>query len=160
MKPESYSLRKTRSIVNKATKFTEQFEKICNSYGSQPCTCYYPDHRSIPQFEISADELSKTASGVNGTGPANCQDLKDLRHTLKGFYMVRFNSKRIKTIFCEFYNETLSTTKNQVENNEKNHTQSGNVLDERKSPPIRFCGGARNAPTFILIILMLHTWDY
>ena len=35
---------------------------------------------------------------MNGTGPETCKDLIDLGYTLVGFYMVRFNSNRIKII--------------------------------------------------------------
>ncbi len=53
--------------------------------------------------------------------------------------MVRFNSKRVNTIFCEFHSDTSNTTfKNQVENLER--TQTTFFTSKTKSPSIRFCG--------------------
>jgi len=93
-KPE----RKTNSTTDKS--IPSQFENSCTR--NQPCTCYYPDHPNVTKFELSTDIITQNASGMNGTGPGNCEDLKDLGYTLMGFYMVRFNSKRVKTIYCEF----------------------------------------------------------
>ena len=49
-----------------------------------------------------------------------------------------FNSKRVNAIFCEFNNDTLNTTKNQVENLRR--PQTANFTSKTKSPSIRFCG--------------------
>jgi len=139
---KNHTLKKTRSIVCNSTALDEQFERFCSSVGSQPCTCYYPDHKSIPQFELGNDELTKNASGLNGTGPGNCQDLKDLGYKLEGLYLVRFNSKRIKTIYCSFNNETIKNTKNQDRNQKVTYPKEGSIGRSSKTI-IRFCGGVK-----------------
>ena len=121
---------------------SEQFEQFCSSVGSQPCTCYHPDNRNVPKFELSTDPFTGRASGVNGSGPASCQDLQILRHNLSGFYMVRFNTKRIKTIFCELNNATTTEAKNQEKIIDETSEKESNVRILSKS--IRFCGGVRS----------------
>lgn len=138
---EMHSLRKTRSSSNKNTSLAEQFEQLCSSVGSQPWTCYYPDNRNVPIFELSTDIFTEKASGVNGSGPASCQQLKDSGHDLSGFYLVRFNSKRAKAVFCEFSNATKVTNKNKEETIEK--TSENKANDRKTSKSIRFCGGVR-----------------
>jgi len=73
---------------------------FCNGFGSQPCSCYFSNFRDIIQFELSSDENTRKASKANGTGPASCQDLRNLGHKLNGFYMIRFKERVIKAIFC------------------------------------------------------------
>lgn len=131
-----HSLRTIRSNPFNETLLVEQFEQFCSSDGSQPCTCYYPDHKSVPQFELSPDKFTQKASGVNGTGPANCQDLRNVGYSLTGFYMVRFKPKRIKAIYCEFSNQIVSKAKNEVTIvNENSENGSNNSF--------RFCGGVK-----------------
>jgi len=136
------TVRKARSNLCNSTALDEQFEQFCTSAGSQPCTCYYPDHKSIPQFELGIDELTKSASGLNGTGPGNCQDLKDLGNKLEGLYLVRFNSKRIKTIYCSFNNEPIKNAKNQDRNQKVTDPKEG-TIGRSSETIIRFCGGVK-----------------
>ena len=109
---EKRNQRKPKSNLYNSTEWAEQFEQFRISVGSQPCTCFYPDHPSIPKFELGTDEFSKNVFGLNGTGPETCHDLKALGYTFEGFYMVRFNSNRVKAILCNFKNETIQNTKN------------------------------------------------
>jgi len=139
----SRTIRKTRSKFYKSTGLAEQFEQFCSSAGIQPCTCYYPDHPSVPKYELSMDENTQNASGLNGTGPGTCQDLQALGHTLKGLYMVRFNSKRAKTMYCRFNNKTVQNTKGHQEAILKG-TFTKEVINGRQSNSIiRFCGNVK-----------------
>ena len=79
-----------------------QFGQLCGGFGREPCTCYYPDHPDVTIFELSSDEITVNASKTNGSGPSNCTDLQAIGYSLKGFYVIRFNEKRIKTIYCDF----------------------------------------------------------
>lgn len=65
------------------------------------------NHPNLLQFEHSNDEI--TRANEKSTGPANCQDLKNIGYTINGFYMVRENSKIIKIVFCEFNQKEVTT---------------------------------------------------
>lgn len=62
-------------------------------------------------FELSTDDVTINASKINGTGPSNCLDLQGIEYFLEGFYVVRFNEERIKTVYCNFNqtNENIKT---------------------------------------------------
>jgi len=136
---DKHSLRNTRSnLRSNETWLTEQFNEFCNGAGSQPCTCYYPDHKSVPQFEISNDNFTGKASGENGTGPGSCQDLRDLGYNLSGFYMVRLKPKRSKTVYCEFNNQIVTKGQNQA-----TILKGTNKNGFNTPKSIRFCGGVR-----------------
>jgi len=142
---DKHSLRNTRSNPSHETGLTEQFDQFYRDVGSQPCTCYYPDHKSVPQFELSNGSFTGKASGVNGTCPGNCQDLRDLGYNLSGFYMVRFKRKRIKPIYCEFNNDTVTKGGNQA-----TIVKGTNKNGFNTSKSIRFGGGVReNRCTYI-----------
>ena len=72
----------------------------CNGFGSQPCSCYYSNSPNILQFELAKDEITRKALRENG--PSNGKDMESIGYTFKGFYLVRFSDKIIKTVFCEF----------------------------------------------------------
>jgi len=139
----SRTIRKTRSKLYNSTVLAEQFEQFCSSAGSQPCTCYYPDHPSVPKYELSMDQNTQNASGLNGTGPGTCQDLQALGHTLKGFYMIRFNSKRAKTMYCSFNNETVHNTKGHQEAILKGTFEKEVINGRQSNSIIRFCGNVK-----------------
>ena len=116
---------------------------MCGGFGGQPCTCYYPDHPNVTIFELGTDLATQKASSINGTGPGNCEDLQKLYHNLKGFYMVRFNSERVKTIYCEFDDI------NQNKYNKPKKTKRSSKDTTKKTPKqkkLRFCGGVGHAP--------------
>jgi len=137
---ENSFARETRSTFDDLLLL--QFEKNCIDPGHQSCTCYYPDHINVTVFELSTDEITRNASGVNGTGPSNCQDLQRFGYSLIGFYMVRFNTKRIKSIFCNF-NKTIKTEINSLENRpNKNLKQVDDTTFSLKR--IRFCGAFKS----------------
>lgn len=131
------------SSNSKSFPFEEQFEKLCRDPGSQPCTCYYPDHPNVTQFEFGSDDITKKCiKGQWTIGPNNCEDLKSFGHVLNGFYMVRFNPKRVKIINCQFNQTTKKTRDN-------NFTRPITLkLDNIKSSSnlIRFCGGVGIQP--------------
>ena len=76
-----------RSTIGLNNSIESQYERNCLNIGSQPCTCYYPDHIEVVHFEVGNDNITKKAL-MNRTGPANCSDLQVIGHTLRGFYMV------------------------------------------------------------------------
>ncbi len=129
--------RKTRATSNENTSLDQQYAQACSRFGSQPCTCYYPDNPKVQKFELSADEVTEKASVVNGSGPQSCQDLKNGGYNLNGFYMVRFNSKRANTVFCEF-NESVKKSEKEEDRPEKD------VNGWKNYQSIRFCGGVRS----------------
>jgi len=131
--------RNTKSTTDHSS--FSQFENSCT--GKQPCTCYYPDHPNVTIFELGTDATTQHASGINGTGPGNCIDLQELGYTLMGFYMVRFNSKRVKTIYCEF-NETKQHKTKKSKRIERALKQQTKKLS--KPNKLRFCGGVGHAP--------------
>ena len=98
--------RRIRSTSDDSLQY--QFEQHCKPY--QPCTCFYPDHPDITIFELGNDITTINAADINGFGPGNCDDLQRLGYSLEGFYMVRFNSKRVKTIYCNFYQRNYYNT--------------------------------------------------
>ena len=98
-------------------------EWYCNGLGSQPCSCYYSRGKDIMQFELGNDKITRQASSENGTGPASCKDLESIGHALDGYYIIRFNGKIMKTVFCELYrasvekereNQKISTSPRQL----------------------------------------------
>jgi len=106
----------------------------------QPCTCYYPDHPNVPIFELGTDEITKNATIINGTGPSNCQDLQKLGYSLKGFHIiVLFNSKRIKTIYCDF-DQTNENTIQKVASVVSSSTKQKDAASV-SSEVIQFCNG-------------------
>jgi len=96
---EKLFYRKARSVSSNDV-LQSQFDQDCRGY--QPCTCYYPDHPNVTIFELGTDQTTINATAINGTGPGNCEDLKQLGYSLEGFHMVRFNSKTVKIIYCTF----------------------------------------------------------
>jgi len=88
------------TLKNDATMSLSKVSKFCNGFGSQPCSCFYPNVRDVPQFELSSDDITRSALKANGAGPTSCKDLEKLGHRLNGFYMVRFKERVIKIIFC------------------------------------------------------------
>ena len=71
------------------TSAPRKSKQLCGGFGTQPCTCYYPDHTNVMIFELDTDEVTKNASNLNGAGPATCEDLQYMDHKLPGFYMVQ-----------------------------------------------------------------------
>jgi len=139
-KVEMHSNTSTRSESGNCS-IQSQFEVFCKKVGSQPCTCYYPDHPNVTDFELSTDEITRKMSGGNGTGPSNCTDLGNIGYSLTGFYMVRFNSsKRLKAIFCEFDETAFASIENQKV------TAVQTLLVDKSSKRLRFCGGVRDQP--------------
>ena len=133
--------RKARSeVASKSSTSSNQFQQHCINFGSQPCTCFYPDHPDVIRFEIGNDELTKNASRIgNGTGPANCTDLQAIGHTLRGFYLVRLNNtKRVSPIYCEF-----TQTRNNSSQGVVSQTLPLNKNAVETPPPkrLKFCGG-------------------
>jgi len=135
-KPE----RNAKPVANNQS-ILSQFDNYCTEM--QPCTCYYPDHPNVTIFELGTDLATQRASGINGTGPGNCEDLQDSGYSLKGFYMVRFNLKRVKTIYCEF---------NEIKKNKNNKTKrikrSSKAIPNKTPKPkrLRLCGGVGPKP--------------
>jgi len=118
-----------------------QFEQICGAFGQQPCTCYYPDHPDVTIFELSSDEI--TLSKMNGTGPSSCADIQAIGNSLKGFYMVRLNDKRIEPIYCDF-NQTNEKTNTETikmpstnQRNSSMHTEFSQFCKGLQSQPCR-----------------------
>lgn len=62
---DKYSSRKTRAKSNENTSLDQQFAQLCSRFGSQPCTCYYPDNPKVPNFELGADKITEKASLVS-----------------------------------------------------------------------------------------------
>jgi len=133
-----------RRYARSATKPPKsQFEQICGAFGQQPCTCYYPDHPDVTIFELSYDEI--TLSKINGTGPSSCADIQAIGNSLKGFYMVRLNGKRINTIYCDFNqkNENTNTEKIKIPST---HQRNSSVRQEFS----QFCKGLQSQPCKVL----------
>jgi len=108
-------------------------------FGTQPCTCYYPDHPNVTLFQLDTDEITKNATSVNGTGPENCEDLQFMRYSLAGYYMVRFKPNRVKAIYCGFNetNEDLGNKSPVVKKSFLKQIRDG----PESSETIRFCNG-------------------
>jgi len=94
----------TKTLVSKhdISKPSSEVLPSCNAVGSQPCSCHYSNFPDIIQFELSNDEATLSASSENGTGPQNCEGLKNIGYTLDGFYLVRFKTNIIQTVYCVF----------------------------------------------------------
>lgn len=94
---------------------SSMFQESCVGY--QLCTCDYPDHSEVTLFELGTDEITKKASGMQGTGPGNCEDLKEIGYNLNGFYLVRFMYRRSKAIYCDFARniQTIDADMNKLE---------------------------------------------
>ncbi len=151
--PVEYTLNNVKHLTRKSREITSSNEKarqskhMCGSFGAQPCTCSYPDHPNVTQFELNADEITKNASSLNDTGPVNCDDLKSMGYKLPGFHLVRFKPKRVKAIYCEF-NQTTEKLSNQFK------TTTSTILkkiDSGGSPGmVKFCNSiASNSCTFL-----------
>ena len=138
MKPIS---RETRSITDTANSLKPQFKQTCSGFPRQPCSCYYPDHPKVPIFELSSDKITANASGVNGTGPSDCLDLKNMGNSLKGFYMVRFTNKRIKSIYCEF---DAKMNDNTFAISETTISSKNNIQSASSDEIAQFCNDAVN----------------
>ena len=141
MEPSKQISRYTRSVTKPAPK--SQFEQLCGSFGRQPCTCYYPDHPDVAIFELSSDEI--TLSKANGNGPSNCTDLQAIGYSLKGFYMVRFNKKRIQTIYCDF-NQSNANTNAEKATMASTNQRNSSVRQEFSE----FCKGLQSQPCKVL----------
>ena len=103
---------------------------VCKGVGSQPCSCYFSNFRDILQFEMSDDEITRSAMQGNGTGPETCEELKEIGYKLDGFYMLRFNSTLIKTAFCK-----LHETKEKIKKKKKKRKESTTVESTTSTLP-------------------------
>ena len=122
--------------------FESQYEEFCRGAGSQPCTCYYPDHRDVTLFELSTDDVTKSATErANGTGPASCEDLGKMGYSLNGFYMIRFSPQRVKAAFCIFNNKMIE---NSLLSQVSPSKSSNKPLKTAKK--LKYCGGMKNQP--------------
>jgi len=123
-----------------SSRFDEPFERFCKDAGSQPCTCYYPDHPDVAQFELSTDDVTRNASGKNGTGPKTCEDLRLNGHVFDGFYMVTLDTRRVNITYCIFSNTA----------DETNEKITETILKQRgttsSSPVLRLCAGVGSQP--------------
>jgi len=102
----------TQNINQATTNISARSLPYCNVVGSQPCSCHYSKFSDIMQFELSNDEVTRSASSENGTGPQSCEELETIGYTFNGFYMVRFKSSIIKTVYCKF-NRTKTERKSE-----------------------------------------------
>jgi len=141
MVPSKIINRNARSATKPAPK--SQFEQLCGTFGRQPCTCYYPDHPDVTIFELSSDEI--TLSKINATGPSNCADIQAVGNSLKGFYMVRLNNKRIQTIYCDLNakNENTDTGKTKILSINQSNLSMGPEFSA-------FCKGLESQPCKVL----------
>ena len=73
---------KTKTLPSKENNISKLALPYCHDAGSQPCSCYFSNFSNILQFELSNDEVTRSASSENGTGPQNCDELKNIGHTL------------------------------------------------------------------------------
>jgi len=71
---------------------------------------------TIQQLELSSDEITRNASRVNGTGPTSFKDLESIGYTviytLNGFYVVKFNDRIMKIVYCNYIELMRYTTIN------------------------------------------------
>ncbi len=133
--------REIRSPIGLSNSSESQFERHCRNVGSQPCTCYHPDHVEVVHFEVGNDTITKNAfkADGDGTGPSNCSDLKAIGYSLRGFYLVLLNNtKRTKPTYCDF--NQINNSTNLVE---KLQASSLNQIATGPSTVrrIKFCGG-------------------
>jgi len=111
------NIRKKRSARKKIRAASNYPKPICSSVGSRPCSCYFsksPVLTPALQFEMGNDKITRNAMDENGIGPATCDDLQQIGYFLDGFYMLRFNTKAIKTVYCKF-NEHIRILKKKDE---------------------------------------------
>lgn len=75
------------------TSTTQRISTSEDAYLQDDLTTKYPINKSVASSNII-------------TMPTSCQDLKDMGHSLNGFYSVKSNGakKKIDTIFCIFNN--------------------------------------------------------
>jgi len=133
---KTISNREIRSTQGFYNSLESQYERNCQSVGSQPCTCYYPDHTEVVHFEVGNDNITKAL--INGTGPSNCSDLQAIGHNLRGFYLVLLNNtKRAKPIYCDF-NQTSNSSNQVAAPPLLNKNDVGASAPSRR---LRFCGG-------------------
>ena len=116
---EDKKIRKRRTVLKNSDEILPSNTKvICNNAGSQPCSCFYSTSPNILQFEISNDELTRNAMNENGTGPATCEELLHIGYIQDGFYMLRFNLKTIKIVYCKLGEEYRKARMKEKENNQ------------------------------------------
>ncbi len=118
---------------------TSQFEQFCSGIGSQPCTCNHPDHPNVTHFEVGNDMV--TYSTLNSErAPTSCEDIKELGHSLNGFYLVQFNRRRVHTVYCQLNSTATSIKANIATSIEQSSAKS-------LKPP-RFCANLNNSCSF------------
>ncbi len=147
-----FALQDSKHLTRNARTITSirspQLKQLCGGFGTQPCTCYYPDHPNVILFELDTDETTKSASNLNGTGPASCEDLRAMGYKLSGFYFVRFKPKRVKATYCDFHQpiENVSSGKSTV-----SISLMKQLDDVSRSPEmIQFCKGLVGQPCTFL----------
>ena len=93
-------MRITKRSTSKANETTARnVTRVCQGVdGSQPCSCYFTSLRRILQFPLSYDEITKIAIHKNWAGPESCEELKQIRCKLDGFYMLRSNTRTIRIV--------------------------------------------------------------
>jgi len=145
-----------RSLKTKLSlsEMDQQFEQFCRV--SLPCTCYYPDHADVVQFELSTDDITQNVTSKNGNGPASCQDLEHIGYNLDGLYLVRYGAaNRVKTVFCSFPNAKNHKNKQKFPEKRTSLKQNNDATmtlvqsyDESSSivKHIRLCGGVGSHP--------------
>lgn len=100
----------------------EQLIKERCTDSSRLCTFFYPDHAdAITTSNNKSFSYNKTMQQVfNSKGtvtislnrpPTSCKELKQLGHTLNGFYLVQGTQKqsnKVLTVYCSFIDESKS----------------------------------------------------
>ena len=76
-------------------------------------------------------------------GPESCEDLNNIRYSLKGFYMVRLNAIKLKAVYCDFGKRTLEDDKNKLNNI---LPTAGKNAAGAISKTSRFCQGVGSQP--------------
>lgn len=148
---QSFLERETKNNRGKRSEqqfsLESQFERFCRKKGSQPCTCFYPDHPNATHFEFDTDDTTRKAlSGLNGSGPKSCEDLLNIGYKLNGYYFIRLNTQRARTVFCVFTNHS----KIQISDSTLKESSEAMFVLPSKVKRLRFCGGIASIPCTFL----------
>jgi len=98
-------MKETNELSNNIGKMSKRL-RFCGGLKSNPCTFYYSDHPDAPQFKTSIhkNQQKNVMEEIHDTQPTSCEDLQNIGHNLEGFYVVRFNSIKLRIVFCDFRN--------------------------------------------------------
>ncbi len=110
--------------------------RLCGEINIIDCTFLYPDSPDTPKFGFTKKLGNmKNPSNFHSREPTSCDDLRAIGYTMKGFYPVRLNAVKIKTVYCDFNIPSILKDVNKVKDKKPTSKTKSRFCTTIGSPP-------------------------